>query len=135
MPALSTSLFKNPDNKDKRFVALMRPEDIRESVLTTLDITVTVDELRRPTSVLVEQLYMAFLQEIFDVDFDEYMVNMQGQPYFSAVRVLSDPGRQASGCGRVDAFCAIDPCGDVSCNALSPLSQRLVGRYCHYSLC
>lgn len=87
MSGLPAILSKNAEKKDKRFVALMRPEDIRESVLTTLDIAVTIDELRRPTSVLVEQLYTAFLQEIFDVDFDEYMVNMQGQPYFSAVRV------------------------------------------------
>ena len=76
------------EKKDKRFVALMRPEDIRESVLTTLDIAVTVEELRWPTSAFVEQLYTAFLQEIFDVDFDEYMVNMQSQPYFSMVRTL-----------------------------------------------
>ena len=87
MNSLSASTSKKLENKDKRFVALMRPEDIRESVLTTLDIAVTVDELRRPTSMLVEQLYTAFLQEIFDVDFDDYMVNMQGQPYFSAVSV------------------------------------------------
>ena len=87
MNSLSASTSKRLENKDKRFVALMRPEDIRESVLTTLDIAVTVDELRRPTSMLVEQLYTAFLQEIFDVDFDDYMVNMQGQPYFSAVSV------------------------------------------------
>lgn len=87
MSGLSTISSKNAEKKDKRFVALMRPEDIRESVLTTLDIAVTVDELRRPTPALVEQLYTAFLQEIFDVDFDEYMVNMQAQPYFSAVSV------------------------------------------------
>jgi len=89
MSGLATGPSNNPEKKDKRFVALMRPEDIRESVLTTLDIAVTVDELRRPTAALVERLYTAFLQEIFDVDFDEYMVNMHGQPYFSAVSVSS----------------------------------------------
>ena len=88
MSALTVST-KNPERKDKRFVALMRPEDIRESVLTTLDIVVTVDDLRRPTPALVEQLYSAFLQEIFDVDFDDYMVNMQVQPYFSSVSISS----------------------------------------------
>lgn len=87
MSSMHAISSKNAEKKDKRFVALMRPEDIRESVLTTLDIAVKVDELRRPTSALVEQLYTAFLQGIFDVDFDEYMVNMQGQPYFSAVSV------------------------------------------------
>jgi hypothetical protein len=85
MALFSTGASKNLEKKDKRFVALMRPEDIRESVLTTLDITVTIEDLRRPTPALVEQLYTAFLQEIFDVDFDEYMVNMQSQPYFSSV--------------------------------------------------
>ena len=87
--SLSTVSGKNPESKDKRFVALMRPEDIRESVLTTLDLVVTVDDLRRPTPALVEQLYSAFLQEIFDVDFDDYMVYMQVQPYFSAVSISS----------------------------------------------
>ena len=79
---------KIPEKKDKRFVALMRPEDIRESVLTTLDVVVTVDELRRPTPALVERLYLAFLQEIFDVDFDDYMANLQIQPYFSTVSIF-----------------------------------------------
>jgi Nuf2 family len=87
MSGLSAGPSRNLEKKDKRFVALMRPEDIRESILTTLDIAVTVEELRRPTSGLVEQLYTAFLQEIFDVDFDKYMINMQSQPYFSAVSV------------------------------------------------
>jgi hypothetical protein len=96
MSGFSTGSSKNPEKKDKRFVALMRPEDIRESVLTTLDIAVTVDELRRPTSGLVEQLYTAFLQEIFDVDFDDYMVNMQGQPYFSTVSASSVPWLKAN---------------------------------------
>jgi hypothetical protein len=133
MSTLTIGSSKNPEKKDKRFVALMRPEDIRESVLNTLDIAVTVDDLRRPTPALVEQLYTAFLQEIFDVDFDEYMVNLQGQPYFSAVSVSWPSLVQ----GELTRFSpdTIDPRGDVSCDAVSALSQCLVGSYRVHPIC
>jgi hypothetical protein len=67
-------------NPTRQHLRLHSPEALAVDIQRTINITVSPREIAQPTPYLVELLYVKYIQIIFAVDFEDYLMDLHNEP-------------------------------------------------------
>lgn len=67
-------------NPARQHLRLHSPDALAVDIQRTVGITVSPREIAQPTPYLVELLYVKYIQIIFALDFDDYLMDLHNQP-------------------------------------------------------